>query len=439
MNDQHDTYDDHGRALTADDDRHWDTIVVGCGIAGLTAAVTAADAGLRTLVLDAHRPGGRARTTARDGYLYNVGPHALYRAGHLHGLLHRFGVQLPGGPPDAVNVRLLRDGALTPMSMKAVDIMRTPLLGVRDRTRLLAIFAKLSRINSDELVGRSVAEWLDDTPEPVAQFVETLVRTTSYANGRHVVDAGATVDQLRLGLQGVDYLDGGWQSIVGALTSLLLARGGVIETDAPVAAVEADGGRVQVQLPFRTLTASTVIVAAGGPELAERLTGLRPSGIENLTPPVEAASLDLALSVARPGLVLGLDLPLYLSPHAPTARLAPAGAGLVTVLRYIEIGTDAGDPAVSRAQLRDLATVSGISADEVVHERYLHRSTVAHGAPAARGGGLRGRPTIDALGLPGVYLAGDWVGPCGMLADASSASGEAAARAAAQHCSSVPA
>jgi phytoene dehydrogenase-like protein len=413
--------------------------VIGGGIAGLTAAVTAADAGLRTLVLDAHRPGGRARTTTRDGYHYNVGPHALYRAGHLHALLHRFGVQLPGGPPDAVNVRLLRDGTLTPMAMSATTIMRTPLLGVRDRARLLAIFAKLPRIKSAELVGRSVAEWLDDTPEPVAQFVETLVRTTSYANGRDVVDAGAIVDQLRLGLEGVTYLDDGWQSIVGALTSLLVARGGAIETDAAVAAVEADAGRVQVQLPFRTLTASTAIVASGGPDVAARLTGVRPAGVEHLTPPVEAASLDLALNVERPGLVLGLDRPLYLSSHAPSARVAPARAGLMTCLRYVEVGTDAGDPVDSRAELRALASLSGIADHEIVHERYLHRSTVVHGAPAAAGGGLRGRPTIDALGLPGVYLAGDWVGPDGMLADASSASGEAAARAAARHCASVPA
>ena len=43
----------------------------------------------------------------------------------------------------------------------------------------------------------------------------------------------------------------------------------------------------------------------------------------------------------------------------------------------------------------------------------LHRSVVTHGSPTARGGGLAGRPGIDALGLPGVLIAGDWVGPTG--------------------------
>jgi hypothetical protein len=65
-----------------------------------------------------------------------------------------------------------------------------------------------------------------------------------------------------------------------------------------------------------------------------------------------------------------------------------------------------------------------------VHERSLHRLVVAHGAPTAAGGGLSGRPVIDALGIPGVFVAGDWVGPEGLLADAAAASGTAAARAA---------
>jgi hypothetical protein len=99
-------------------------------------------------------------------------------------------------------------------------------------------------------------------------------------------------------------------------------------------------------------------------------------------------------------------------------------------MRYGEPGQPMGDPAVSRAELRDLAALAGIRPDDVLHERYLHRSVVAHGAPVAAAGGLAGRPDVDALGVPGVLLAGDWVGPSGLIADASAASGEAAAVAA---------
>ncbi len=53
--------------------------------------------------------------------------------------------------------------------------------------------------------------------------------------------------------------------------------------------------------------------------------------------------------------------------------------------------------------------------------------TVVGALAVAAHGGLRGRPGVDASGVPGVFLAGDWVGPTGHLLDAVMASAEAAA------------
>ena len=63
---------------------------------------------------------------------------------------------------------------------------------------------------------------------------------------------------------------------------------------------------------------------------------------------------------------------------------------------------------------------------------HIHgRPLVAHVMDrAAESGGMRGRPTVTDSGVPGVFLAGDWVGPAGHLADASLASAEAAVAAA---------
>ena len=72
-------------------DERFDVVVVGAGLAGLVAGVEAARSGARTVVLDAHPAGGRARTTDRAGYLFNEGPHALYETGPLMALLRRWG------------------------------------------------------------------------------------------------------------------------------------------------------------------------------------------------------------------------------------------------------------------------------------------------------------------------------------------------------------
>ena len=64
-------------------------------------------------------------------------------------------------------------------------------------------------------------------------------------------------------------------------------------------------------------------------------------------------------------------------------------------------------------------------------ERFLRRMTVVGATPTPATGGLAGRPGIDSTGLPGVFVAGDWVGPRGWLADCTLSSGEAAGAAAA--------
>ena len=54
--------------------------------------------------------------------------------------------------------------------------------------------------------------------------------------------------------------------------------------------------------------------------------------------------------------------------------------------------------------------------------RFLHRVVAATDTPTAETGGLAGRPPVTVPGMPGVHLAGDWVGPDGLLADAALAS-----------------
>ena len=68
--------------------------------------------------------------------------------------------------------------------------------------------------------------------------------------------------------------------------------------------------------------------------------------------------------------------------------------------------------------------------DHVVDARYVPRSTVAATTPGRRRSArAAGRPATDLAGVTGLAVAGDWVGPTGMLADASIVSGHAAATA----------
>jgi hypothetical protein len=155
-------------------------------------------------------------------------------------------------------------------------------------------------------------------------------------------------------------------------------------------------------------------------------------------PPLHAACLDIALrrlpDPRRP-FIYGVDEPLYLVVHSAHARLGPPGGAVLHLVRY----DDGRSPpaAASHARLERLLDEyqPGWRA-QLVHARYLPRMVVTNGLPVA-GAGLAGRAEVSVPGQPGVFLAGDWVGRVGLLADAAAASAVRAAAAADRYLEAV--
>ena len=124
----------------------------------------------------------------------------------------------------------------------------------------------------------------------------------------------------------------------------------------------------------------------------------------------------------------GVEEPLYLSVHSAVARLAPAGGALIHVVRYLG-AEPARDPGAVERQLEGLLDLMQPGWREaLVARRFLPHLTVSNALVTAAQGGTAGRPGPAVPDVPGLYVAGDWVGPEGMLADASLASARQAAR-----------
>jgi len=147
--------------------------------------------------------------------------------------------------------------------------------------------------------------------------------------------------------------------------------------------------------------------------------------------PVRAACLDVALSRLpndKATFALGVDHPLYLSVHSRTARVAPAGAALVSTMKYLPPG-DAPDTARDQAELEAwLDLLQPGWRDVLVERRWLPAMVASNALVTAADGGVAGRPAARVPDAPGVFVVGDWVGAEGMLLDASLASAERAAR-----------
>jgi len=400
-------------------------VVVGGGIAGLAAAQLLRRAGVAVVLLDPRPSGGRARTDERGGFSFNRGPHALYLAGEGVKVLAQLGVHPRGGPPSASGQGLIGDrtGALP---LGAAALVRTSLLGVKGKLALGKLMMGLTKIDASTLGEVTFSSWLDEQrlPTDARRLVEAIARISSYANAPDRAAADLIVGQIQLAnAAGVLYVHDGWQSMVDALAA------GLDVHRLSAMRVHSEGGAVSAETAEGTVVvAKCAVVAAGTPEATAGMLGRVPFVVG---PPIEAACLDLGTSVpSQPGLLLGIDRPLYLSNHCPPARLAPNGHSMVHVAQYLEPG-ERTDPAEQKAELLAFAAHARLTDDRIVEQRYLHRMTVVGALATAELGGLRGRPTITDAGMPRVFLAGDWVGPRGHLVDASLASAHDAATAAA--------
>ncbi|MFE1309147.1 NAD(P)-binding protein [Streptomyces sp. NPDC058755] len=359
--------------------------VVGGGFAGLTAAITAAEAGAEVTVYEAHHTlGGRART-AEAPYRTNEGPHALYNGGpHWTWLKQRdlIGPLAPLPPLEAARLRLRHHGVLR----------RTPPFAL---LKLLRPSVRQAPVDSDFL------SWATGIAgEEGARAAANYSAVALFHHDPGALSAAFVQERLRRATKlppEAHYPRGGWASLIDRMAARAWNLGVRIETLSRV----------------DTLPTDTPVVVATSLSAARRLLG-----DDSLTwPGGRTVLLDLALRTRRGDAfaVSDLDAPGWIERFTAQDRtLAPAGEQLIQ--GQIPIGP--GEPragGLARAEeLLDLAF-------EGWRERVTwRRESVAEGRTGAvdlPGTSWRDRPSVDRG--DGVYLAGDQVAAPGVLSEVS--------------------
>jgi phytoene dehydrogenase-like protein len=410
-----------------------DVLVVGGGLAGLAAATYLARAGAHVALFEkSSNVGGRARTLLRNGYLWNLGPHALYAAGAGRGVLQELGVPIHGAA--APGGYALKAGRRHTLPIGPFSLLTTGLLRLSARLEMGRVLAGLPRIDARAVAGTSLGEWLDsNVSQPdTRELLEAFFRVTTYVGDTSRLSAGAALRQLQSALAGgVLYLHGGWQTLVEGLRTAGETAGVLLHRGAFASEALFDDGRVRgLLLSTGEVWEADHVLAAIDPESASALLpgglgdGLRsPKHI-----PVTVACLDLSLQILpSPGTVfaLGIDTPTYFSVHSETARLAPQGGAVIHLLAYQK---GVADPAQDARRLEELADFLQPGWRGVVVDRRFAPGLVVSNALPTPEREMAGR-SADVAEAPGFYLAGDWVGSEGMLADAALTSARSAAAA----------
>ena len=360
--------------------------VIGGGFAGLTAAITAAEAGAEVTVYEAHHTlGGRART-AEGPYRTNEGPHALYSGGpHWTWLRQRdlIGPLAPVPPLEAARLRLHHKGALrrTPPFAMLKLLRRTAQQAPEDVDFMTWACEKAGEEGARAAANYSaVALFHHDPGSLSAAFVqERLRRATKLPPEAH-------------------YPRGGWASVIDKMAARAWHLGVRVETLSRVDTVPGDRGPVIVATSLdaaRRLLKDDSLTWTGG----------------------RAALIDLAVRTRRGDAfaVSDLDTPGWLERFtAQDPTLAPAGEQLIQGQIPIAPEESRADGIARAERLLDLAF-------EGWRERVTwRREGIAQGRTGAvdlPGTSWRDRPRIDRG--DGVYLAGDQVAAPGVLSEVS--------------------
>jgi phytoene dehydrogenase-like protein len=423
-----------------------DAIVIGGGMAGLAAAVLLAREGKKVRLLEQSSSlGGRARTRSQNGFYLNQGPHALYRGGHGIEVLRELGVEPRGSVPPLAGAYAVAGGRKHTFPSGMVSMLATSLFNLPAKIEAARLLASIGKIDSAPWMDKSAGEWVRSqiSHEEVREFLFAVLRVATYINDPERLSAGTAIDQVKKAFgKGVLYLDGGWQSLVDELAQKAGREGVAIEAGAKVEIVSRDrtGAVSGVRLASGRAVSAPVVVITAPPAAAARLVeGGQATSLAKWAgdaTPVRAACLDLALGrlpVPRATFALGMDRPLYLSVHSAAARLAPQGGAMIHLAKYIAPDDDQSDESAERELEALIDLVQPGWREALVYRRFLPDMIVMNDVPKAARNGTEGRPGPEVKDVPGLFVAGDWVGNEGLLVDASLASSRRAARLAARY------
>jgi len=367
--------------------------VVGGGLAGLVAAVSAAEAGTRVRLLESHdRLGGRARSTIGP-HVANDGPHVLYADGALWPWLTRRQLARPYRRlplAAATSIRFRREGRLRaapPAALLRLLSSRRATAPVDRDFHSWAAERYGERAADAASAFAGVVTFTADPGRLSAAFVwERLLRVSNPTGGPR-------------------YLVGGWSALIDRLAEHARGLGVTIVTGSPVTTI-----------PDGPVVVATSLAAA------RTLLG-RP-----LPTPATSGStvlLDAAIERRRGDafIVSDLDHAGWLEAFSRVDRtLTPRGSVLVQAQRPV---ADGESRSASLQALEDLVETGTPG----WRRRALwSRSGTAHhrtGALDLPGHGWQDRPLVDEG--DGVFLAGDEVAAPGLLAEVSFHSALAAA------------
>ena len=241
-------------------------------MSGLAAAIYLARAGCSVTIFERRRIlGGRAITHLRQGYRFNLGPHAVYRGG-ASSVYRELGIPVRGGSPPAKGIAM-HGGSRYSLPVGALSVLTTGLLSAKAKIEAAKVLIRIRFLDPSKIGEMTAREWLDQnvSDERLRQTIEALMRLATYTDAVERQSARAALTQLNIATRGVLYVDEGWQKLVDALHSNAVTSGVNFITSSHVVRVDHDGavrgielGELELDLRNDTLSVALPQLPADG-------------------------------------------------------------------------------------------------------------------------------------------------------------------------------
>ncbi|GAB6444702.1 hypothetical protein bcgnr5369_10710 [Bacillus cereus] len=233
-------------------EKQYDVIVVGGGLAGLSAAAHLVKNGKKVILIEKAKIGGRAMTVKIKGYEFNMGAHAFY--GRDTSTLHTLEKELQlkvnwaGFSPDKAIYDLGQELTVIPSSLKG--LMQTKMLTGYNKFNF-AWFVLFTIIGLHKgSSNTSISEWMEEQKldDEIKTMLLTLASSNFFTNEPEKIpsDVFFTYYKKMFRTQKpVSYVRGGWHNLIEQLAQVIEENDGEILTKAKLTEIKIENGKVK--------------------------------------------------------------------------------------------------------------------------------------------------------------------------------------------------
>ncbi|WP_134686955.1 phytoene desaturase family protein [Brevibacillus migulae] len=266
---------------------HYDIVIVGGGLAGLSAAAYLSHKGKKVAVLERGVLGGRAVTLPIKGFHFNFGAHAIY--GRDTSMLRTFekelGLSIQWQDFSPSKAKYDMGDEVTDVPANILGLFRTKVMGGLDKVSFtFNILKTMLKLESGH-PHLSIEKWLEqkNTPDDVREMMLTLASSNFFTKEPEKIPSDVFFryySRLFLTNKPVAYIGGGWQALINEFVRVLESNNGAIFTKTKIVGVTHENDRItSVHTEEDSFTADQFIMCIPPKELEKIMTGSKVEGL----------------------------------------------------------------------------------------------------------------------------------------------------------------